>query len=482
MATVEDMTSSPPPSGDQPWSSPHHGDQPAPAQQPEQAPPAYGHTSPYGASPYASGAYGSGGYGSGGSHGTPGYGTPGYGATGYPSGTYGAGSPAPYGSGGWTSSTATFAPPAPKRSGTARTVLIAAAVAVVVGGGVGAGVAAAISDGSSGGSAGLSNSTQAAPAAKLDGSVAGAASAISPSVVTLSVSAGQSGGTGSGIVIKTDGDTGYVLTNNHVVTLDSQTEASANQISVTLPNGTNTDATMVGTDPADDLAVVKIQSSGLKAASFSSSSKLQVGQTVVAMGAPLGLSNTVTSGIVSALARPVSTGSGDQGAIFNAIQTDAAINPGNSGGPLVDLNGNVVGVNSAIAGTGDSTSGTQSGNIGIGFAIPSDEASRIADELITTGKATHAVLGITVKGAAQQSGPTSGAGATVGSVQAGSPAAKAGIKAGDVITKIGDQRIDDSVTAVAATRSFAPGTKVPVTVTSGGQTKTVDVTLGSADG
>ncbi|MHA3702270.1 S1C family serine protease [Jatrophihabitans sp. YIM 134969] len=495
------MTSSPDPQD--PSQQPHQG---APTGQntPDQ------HTSPYGTDPYRSpgytghgatppygGGHGSpgpgaeagagtpGGYGNQG-YGNPGYGTGSYGGSSYGSSPYGA---SPYGTSsygtssygaGWDAPASTVSSPAPKRGGTGRTVLIAAVVAVVVGGGVGAGAAALVSDNSSGSSAGLAQSTQAAPAAKLDGSVASAASAISPSVVTLSVASGQSGGTGSGIVIKNDGGTGYVLTNNHVVTLDSQTQASSNQITVTLPDGSTKDATVVGTDPADDLAVVKVEASGLKAATFSSSSKLQVGQTVVAMGAPLGLSNTVTSGIVSALSRPVATGDGNDASIFNAIQTDAAINPGNSGGPLVDLNGNVVGINSAIAGTGDSSSGTQSGNIGIGFAIPSDEAERIANELITTGKATHAVLGITVNGAQQQSGPTSGAGAKVGTVQSGSPAQKAGIKSGDVITKIGGQRIDDSIGAIAATRSYAPGTTVPVIVSSGGQTKTVNVTLGSS--
>jgi putative serine protease PepD len=323
-------------------------------------------------------------------------------------------------------------------------------------------------------SAGLSGSTQTAPSPKPDGTVAAAAAALNP---TVNVTNGNQGGTGSGIVIKSDG---YILTNNHVVTLDSQTQAGANQITVTLPDGSTTAATVVGTDPSDDLAVIKVAAANLTSAAFASSAALVVGQTVVAMGAPLGLSNTVTSGNVSALARPVATGSGTSGSIFDAIQTDAAINPGNSGGPLVDLNGHVVGVNSAIAGTGAGSSGAQSGNIGIGFAIPADEASRIATELITTGKATHAVLGISVNGAQTNTGPTSATGAKVAAVQPGSPAEQAGIRAGDVITQIGKQRIDDSVGAIAATRSHAPGTTVAVTVQSSGQSKTVSVTLGSA--
>jgi len=327
-------------------------------------------------------------------------------------------------------------------------------------------------------SSGLSVSNQAAPNLKPDATVAMAAAAISPSVVTVNVASGSQGGTGSGIVIKSGG---YILTNNHVVTLDSQTPAATNQITVTLPDGSTTAATVIGTDPADDLAVIKVATAGLTVASFASSAALVVGQTVVAMGAPLGLSNTVTSGIVSALARPVTTGTGASASIFDAIQTDAAINPGNSGGPLVDLAGHIVGVNSAIAGTGGGGgSGGQSGNIGIGFAIPADEASRIATELITTGKATHAILGISVNSAQNNTGPTSATGAKVGAVQAGSPAQQAGIQVGDVITQIGKQRIDGSTGAIAATRSHTPGATVPVTVQSHGQTKTVSVTLGSA--
>ncbi|MDQ6850773.1 MAG: trypsin-like peptidase domain-containing protein [Actinomycetota bacterium] len=325
--------------------------------------------------------------------------------------------------------------------------------------------------------AGPATSNQTAPAVQLDGTVAGAAAAISPSVVTVNVSGGSQGGTGSGIVIRSDG---YVLTNNHVVTLDNQTRASVNQITVTLAGGSTKPATVVGTDAGDDLAVVKVAATHLSAAVFAPSSALKVGQTAVAIGAPLGLSNTVTSGIVSALARPVSTGAASTASIFDAVQTDAAINPGNSGGPLVDLNGHVVGVNSAIAGTGNGSSTAQSGNIGIGFAIPSDEASRIATELIKTGKATHAILGISVRGAQNNTGPTSAGGATVAAVQPGSPAQKAGIRRGDIITKIGSQRIDDSVSAVAATRSHAPGSTVDVTVQSQKQTKRLSVTLGSA--
>jgi len=248
-------------------------------------------------------------------------------------------------------------------------------------------------------------------------------------------------------------------------------------------DGQQAKATIVGRDTSDDLAVIKV--SGLKnltAATFGKSSNLIVGQTVVAVGAPLGLANTVTSGIVSNTARPVRSGDNDQ-AVFDAIQTDAAINPGNSGGALADLNGNVVGINAAIA--TPNTGGlqipgqdTQSGSIGIGFAIPADEVSRIAAQLISTGKATHAVIGVQV--APQQNSSQTTAGATLNKVDANSPAAKAGLKAADVVTMVNTQRIDDADALIAAIRSHAPGEKVSLTYTRAGQSKTVSVTLGSA--
>jgi putative serine protease PepD len=240
---------------------------------------------------------------------------------------------------------------------------------------------------------------------------------------------------------------------------------------------------VVGTDPSDDLAVVKVSLAGLQAASFASSASLVVGQTVVAVGAPLGLSDTVTAGIVSNTARPVQTGDTAQNsAVFNAVQTDAAINPGNSGGPLVNLAGDVVGINAAIA-TDASQGGlqvpgqtSQSGNIGIGFAIPSDEASRIAAQLITTGKASHAILGVSVTDARA----TSTTGAAIKSVTANGPAAKAGIQTGDVVTKLDDQLIDNADALVAAVRSHAPGDTVTATYRRGGTTHTVRVMLGSS--
>jgi putative serine protease PepD len=287
----------------------------------------------------------------------------------------------------------------------------------------------------------------------------------------LIVTTSQEQGTGSGVVIRKDG---YILTNNHVVN-----GATGNgDISVVLTDGTREPASIVGTDASDDLAVIKIAAnSDLTAAEFASSSKLIVGQTVVAVGAPLGLSDTVTAGIVSNLARPVTTGdaSGNTQAIFNAIQTDAAINPGNSGGPLVNLNGAVVGINSAIA-TDAALGGSSSGNIGIGFAIPSDEAARIAGELIANGKATHASLGVSVQD--QNASGTTTAGALVTNVTAGGAADKAGIKTGDVITELDGQQIDSASALVAAVRSHAPGSEVSLTYVRNGKSTTVNVTLG----
>jgi putative serine protease PepD len=354
-------------------------------------------------------------------------------------------------------------------------VLSAAVGAAVVGGGIGAGTVALSDNGGGSSSAGLTYSSQQAPAAKTDGTVPAAAKKIGPSVVTINVTSAQEQDTGSGVIIRQDG---YILTNNHVI---STAAGGAGQIEVTFSNGKSESAKIVGTDPSDDLAVIKVNASGLTAATFASSSALQVGQTVVAVGAPLGLSDTVTSGIVSNTARPVTTSdSNNDQASFNAIQTDAAINPGNSGGPLVNLNGDVVGINAAIA-TDQSQGGlqvpgqeTQSGNIGIGFAIPSDEASRIAGELIKTGKATHAVMGVSV-----QNSPSGTSGALVHSVVSGSPADDAGLQAGDVVIRLDSQRIDEADALVAAVRSHAPGQKVSVTYLRGGDQHTVNLTLGT---
>ncbi len=376
-------------------------------------------------------------------------------------------------------------PPRTRKAGTAGLL----ALALVVGGAAGGAVATAFDDTSTVTRSATGAVTPLAGGSVTDGSadaIAGtpeaAAAAIAPSVVTVEVTgtartqfgSQQQSGTGSGIVIR---DTGYIVTNNHVV--DAATGGSGT-VHVTLANGNTYPATIVGTDPTTDLAVIKVDGvDGLKAATFASSAELKVGQAVLAIGAPLGLSNTVTQGIVSTLNRPVRTGdnAGSQ-AVIDAIQTDAAINPGNSGGALVDLGGRVVGVNSAIATAGDGSSG----NIGVGFAIPSVVVTKIADQIINTGSAVHSQIGVGVTDAPNTTDGAPGLGATISSVVAGGPAAKGGLQRGDVVTKVDDRRVTDADSLIVAIRSHDPGETVTLTITRGGATRTLQVTLVSAGG
>ncbi len=238
----------------------------------------------------------------------------------------------------------------------------------------------------------------------------------------------------------------------------------------------------MGTDPTSDLAVIKLDgASGLTPATFADPGSVQVGDLAVAIGAPLGLSNTVTTGIVSALDRAVATGSDTDTTVIDAIQTDAAINPGNSGGALVDAAGEVIGINSAIATVAGSSGsqGSQSGNIGVGFAIPSDTAQRVAQQIIESGSATHALLGVGAQTASAE-GSEVGQGAQVAQLTSGGPAADAGLQVGDVITAVGSREITTSTELTAAVRSAAPGDRVTLTVRRGDATSTVDVTLGTA--
>ncbi|MEV0679874.1 trypsin-like peptidase domain-containing protein [Actinosynnema sp. NPDC050436] len=293
-----------------------------------------------------------------------------------------------------------------------------------------------------------------------DGSIEQVAQRVLPTVVQVQVN----GGAGSGFVISSDG---LVVTNNHVV----ESAANGGAIKVQFQDGRSASAKIVGRDPSSDVAVVKADGvSGLVTSELGNSGDLRIGQQVVAVGSPFDLNGTVTSGIVSSLNRPVRAGGegGSQATVLNAIQTDAAINPGNSGGPLVNMKGQVVGINSAIY-SPNSTQSSQGGSVGIGFAIPIDQARRTAKELSETGKATQTVLGVQVTD--DRTG-----GAQVRDVTAGGPADQAGLKAGDVITKLGDRPIDSSDAVVAAVRSRAPGEKVQLTLTGG---RTVEVTLGS---
>jgi len=299
-------------------------------------------------------------------------------------------------------------------------------------------------------------------------SIAGIAARVSPAVVSISVTTASGGDTGSGFFINNNG---YILTNNHVVAA----AANGGDISVNLINGKNYKATIIGRDASYDLAVLKIDVTDAPALTLGDSDKVQVGDNVIAIGSPLGLAGTVTSGIISAKNRAVTSGSGTgESSFINAIQTDAAINPGNSGGPLVDQSGAVIGVNSAIASTG-AIFGSQAGSIGLGFAIPINQASKTANQLIKSGSATYPIVGMSLDNR------FTGIGAKVidspNAILAGGPAAKAGLKAGDIIIAIDDKAINSSDEAIVVIRSHNVGDKVSLTYKRGEVTKKVTVTL-----
>ncbi|MEX0151257.1 S1C family serine protease [Microbacterium sp. LMI1-1-1.1] len=338
------------------------------------------------------------------------------------------------------------------------------------------------------------------------------ASKVVPSVVTISATGSTGAGTGSGVVLNSDG---YVLTNTHVVTLDGQ--SGNTRLSVTTSDGRVFAATLVGTDPTYDLAVIKLENaSGLTPIEWADSSDLNVGDTTVAVGAPLGLSNTVTTGIVSALNRSIQVASsaapsdgsdeseGGQGGqespfFFDfgqgqqqsqstetikiaVIQTDAAINPGNSGGALVDDQGRLIGINVAIASAGGSSSSSgQSGSIGVGFAIPSDVAKRVSSEIIENGSATHGLLGASVQDSTSVQGATI-TGAYVAEVSPGGAAAGGGLQTGDIITAFNGVPVASSVDLTAQVRALAAGATAQVTYVRNGQDRTAEVTLGSLNG
>jgi putative serine protease PepD len=419
-------------------------------------------------------------------------------------------------------------PPARKRTNTG-VVVAAAAIAAIVGGVSGAGIGvwaySANNSSSAGTASGSSPASITVNDAKNATTITAVAVKASPSVVTINVNGTDAAGTGSGIILTSDG---YVLTNTHVVTLDGETGSA--KIQVETNDGRLLSAKVVGTDPTDDLAVIKLQNvSGLQPAQFADSAKLNVGDTAIAIGAPLGLAGTVTNGIVSALNRsitvassavPKSTGSSDgsdggsggdspfnfwnfgdgsgggsgsggsqgqstaQSTIsLSVIQTDAAINPGNSGGALLDSDGKVIGVNCAIASASDSssTSGGQSGSIGVGFAIPSNVALRIANEIMATGSATHGLLGATVGDVTTDGSATTSktVGASIQSVTAGGAAANAGMHAGDIVTNFNNIPITGSVDLTAQVRALKGGSKASITYVRDGRTVKTTVTLGT---
>jgi S1-C subfamily serine protease len=370
------------------------------------------------------------------------------------------------------------AAPRARRSSALRIGLAGLVAGAVIGGGAGAGVVALMDQSSRATSPVAAAQDVVIHNPQTATTATAAAAKAAPSVVTIYVSNGSGAGSGSGIVLTDDG---YVLTNNHVVTLEGSGTGS---VQVRTADGTLYDAKVVGTDASSDLAVVKLSGAGgLTAATFADSDKVQVGDVAVAIGAPLGLSNTVTDGIISATNRAVATGSTrNDSTVIDAIQTDAAINPGNSGGALVNGAGQVIGVNTAIASVASEAPGQQSqqsGNIGVGFAIPANTAQRIAQEIIKTGSANHAVLGVSARTATDAQNPEVGTGAQVVQVQPGSGASAAGLQAGDVITALGNRPVTDSTELTAAVRSSDPGEKVTLTVRHGNGTHKVDVTLGT---
>lgn len=353
------------------------------------------------------------------------------------------------------------APPSPPRRRRAGLVAAVLATTVLVGGGAGFGGAALWDETLGDDTTSSATSTPTTPvvdqgdAPATEGSVEAVASAVLPSVVTIQVAGQQGEGSGSGIILSSDGT---ILTNNHVV----EVAEGGGNVRVYFDDGTSAPAEVLGTDPLTDTAVIKAEGvSDLTAATIGQSANLDVGQDVVAFGAPFGLDSTVTSGIVSALDRPVNVGSDSEGnsTTYPAIQTDAAINPGNSGGPLVDMTGAVVGINSSIR---TASQGTESGgSIGLGFAIPIDEVMPIVEEMIAGETPTHARLGIQVGDAGTAAEGASGA--LVREVGEGSTAAEAGLQQGDVITRVDDQAITDADSLVATIRSYRPGDEVEVT-------------------
>lgn len=358
------------------------------------------------------------------------------------------------------------APETSRRSGKG---LLAAGVvaAMLVSGGLGGWIGASVAGG---GTTGLSSPISASqPAGEApDGTVEAVADTVLPSVVSIDVRGETGRGEGSGVLLTTDG---LIITNSHVIGM----AAAGGRIQVRFDDGTKAPANIVGTDPATDVAVIKAETSTpLTPIALGSSASLNEGQAVAAVGSPLGLSGTVTTGIVSALDRPVRAGGAqsDQSTVIDAIQTDAAVNPGNSGGALVNMDGELVGINSAIASMGSGSSGS----IGLGFAIPVDQARRIADQLIKQGYATRAVLGVSVSDSPE------GDGSLVRSVEPGGPADRAGLEEGAVITMVGDRLIEGGDSLVAAIRSRAPGDSISVTYAAGvgEEPITVDVVLGEA--
>ncbi|MFV0128974.1 S1C family serine protease [Streptomyces sp. HMX112] len=391
----------------------------------------------------------------------------------------------------WGAPTAPVPPPGGpvrKRSGgLVAGMLVAALVAGGVGGGVGY-WAAERGDGSTG-STTVSVADAPAGFKREPGTVAAVANRALPSVVTIEAQSGGSGGesegeggTGTGFVYDKEG---HIVTNNHVVA----SAAEGGTLSATFSNGKKYDAEVVGRAQGYDVAVLKLKNapSGLTPLPLGNSDRVAVGDSTIAIGAPFGLSNTVTTGIISAKNRPVASGDGSGGknSYMSALQTDASINPGNSGGPLLDARGAVIGINSAIQSPGGGGFGqSQAGSVGLGFAIPVNQAKNVAEQLIKTGQPVYPVIGATVNMTDKGEGATIADQGTGGvpAVAPNGPAAKAGLRAGDVITKFGDKVIDSGPTLISEIWTHQPGDKVTLTYQRGGKESTVQVTLGQRKG
>ncbi|MCH0538854.1 trypsin-like peptidase domain-containing protein [Streptomyces sp. MUM 203J] len=414
---------------------------------------------------------------------SPAYGSEGYGPSGYGSGAAAQGWPAAPGVPG--------APAAPGTGKRSRGGLIAAAlITALLAGGVGGGAAGYwAADRQSGGTTD-STTVSAVGNAPADfkrepGTVAAVAAQALPSVVTIearSGAQGEGGGTGTGFVYDKEG---HILTNNHVVA----SAADGGRLRVTFPDGKKYEAEVVGRAQGYDVAVLKLRDApnGLTPLPLGDSDKVAVGDATIAIGAPFGLSNTVTTGIVSAKNRPVasSDGASSRNSYMSALQTDASINPGNSGGPLLDARGAVIGINSAIQSPGSGVPGaSQAGSVGLGFAIPVNQAKNVAEQLIKTGEPVYPVIGAVVnltekgEGARIVSDGVNGA----ASVEPGGPAAKAGLKPGDVIVRFGEREIDSGPTLISEIWTHRPGDKVELTYERGGEQKEVTVTLGERTG
>ncbi|MFJ3879264.1 S1C family serine protease [Streptomyces sp. NPDC090077] len=391
-----------------------------------------------------------------------------------------------HGGGGWGAPlTSDGTPPAkPKgKGGLVAAVLVAALLAGGVGGGVGY-WAAERNNGGGFGSTTITAGNTPKDLKRDAGSVAGLAATALPSVVTIEASAGDGeGGTGTGFVYDQEG---HILTNNHVVA----SAANGGKLSATFSDGKRYEAEVLGRAQGYDVAVIKLKNppAGLKPLPLGDSDKVAVGDPTIAIGAPFGLSNTVTTGIVSAKNRPVASGDGSGGknSYMSALQTDASINPGNSGGPLLDGRGAVIGINSAIqsAGGGGGFGGGQAGSIGLGFAIPINQAKNVAESLIKTGKPVYPVISVSVDLQAKTNGAKiSEQGAPANElVDPNGPAGKAGLKPGDIITEFGGKQVDSGPTLISLIWTYKPGDTVKLTYLRAGKPTTVDITLGSRVG